>query len=111
MLESAMLFDLPNDDAPYDALVARSGDYEGFAETRACGDIAREMQNLQKMRAVGRANGANELGIVVPCHRLIGADGSLTGYGDGLWRKQWLLRHEAKMWPGGLLRRSNDESD
>lgn len=72
-------------------------------ETRAYGDIARDMQNLQKVRAVGRANGANELGIVVPCHRLIGADGSLTGYGGGLWRKQWLLRHEAKMWPGGLF--------
>ena len=46
------------------------------------------------MRAVGRANGDNKLAIVVPCHRVIGADGTLTGYGGGLWRKAWLLEHE-----------------
>ncbi len=45
-------------------------------------------------RAVGLANGANPVGIVVPCHRVIGADGTLTGYGSGLARKAWLLRHE-----------------
>jgi methylated-DNA-[protein]-cysteine S-methyltransferase len=45
-------------------------------------------------RAVGLANGANPVGVVVPCHRLIGVDGSLTGYGGGLERKQWLLAHE-----------------
>jgi AraC family transcriptional regulator of adaptative response/methylated-DNA-[protein]-cysteine methyltransferase len=46
------------------------------------------------VRAVGRANGDNCLCLIVPCHRVIGADGSLTGYGGGLWRKQWLLDHE-----------------
>ena len=46
------------------------------------------------MRAVGRANGDNRLSIIVPCHRVIGADGTLTGYGGGLWRKQKLLDHE-----------------
>ena len=46
------------------------------------------------MRAVGLANGANPVAIVVPCHRVIGADGSLTGYGGGLPRKRWLLAHE-----------------
>ena len=46
------------------------------------------------VRAVGLANGANPISVVVPCHRVIGADGSLTGYGGGLWRKRWLLRHE-----------------
>jgi methylated-DNA-[protein]-cysteine S-methyltransferase len=51
------------------------------------------------VRAVGLANGANPIGIVVPCHRVIGADGSLTGYGGGLARKRWLLEHE-----GVLLR-------
>ncbi len=66
-------------------------------ETRAYGDIARGMNNPQMVRAVGRANGANQMAIVIPCHRLIGADGSLTGYGGGLWRKQWLLRHENEM--------------
>ena len=46
------------------------------------------------MRAVGRANGDNKLAVIIPCHRVIGADGTLTGYGGGLWRKAWLLDHE-----------------
>jgi methylated-DNA-[protein]-cysteine S-methyltransferase len=46
------------------------------------------------VRAVGMANGCNPVGVIVPCHRVIGADGSLTGYGGKLWRKRWLLRHE-----------------
>ncbi|MCM2291977.1 trifunctional transcriptional activator/DNA repair protein Ada/methylated-DNA--[protein]-cysteine S-methyltransferase [Allorhizobium sp. BGMRC 0089] len=56
-------------------------------------------ENLGKpsaVRAVARANGANPIAIVIPCHRVIGSDGSLTGYGGGLWRKQWLLRHEQR---------------
>ena len=53
------------------------------------------------VRAVGLANGANPLGIVVPCHRVIGADGSLTGYGGGLARKRWLLEHEGALLPVG----------
>ena len=51
------------------------------------------------MRAVARANGANPLALVVPCHRVIGVDGSLTGYGDGLWRKQRLLEIECRYSP------------
>ncbi|MBX4967504.1 bifunctional transcriptional activator/DNA repair enzyme AdaA [Rhizobium binae] len=66
-------------------------------ETRTYGDLAREMERPEGVRAVGRANGANQLAIIVPCHRVLGADGSLTGYGGGLWRKQWLLRHEEKI--------------
>lgn len=61
------------------------------------------------VRAVGMANGANPVGIVVPCHRVIGADASLTGYGGGLHRKRWLLEHEAR-WrtgqAGGALARA-----
>jgi methylated-DNA-[protein]-cysteine S-methyltransferase len=53
------------------------------------------------VRAVGLANGANPLGIVVPCHRVIGTDGSLTGYGGGLARKRWLLEHEGALLPVG----------
>jgi methylated-DNA-[protein]-cysteine S-methyltransferase len=53
------------------------------------------------VRAVGLANGANPVGIVVPCHRVIGADGSLTGYGGGLSRKRWLLEHEGALLPIG----------
>lgn len=67
------------------------------SHTRSYGDLAREMERPEVVRAVGRANGANQLAIIVPCHRILGVDGSLTGYGGGLWRKQWLLRHEEKI--------------
>jgi methylated-DNA-[protein]-cysteine S-methyltransferase len=58
-------------------------------------EIAIRLGNSKLTRAVGGANHRNKLWIVVPCHRVIGADGSLTGYGGGLECKQWLLRHEA----------------
>ncbi len=57
--------------------------------------IAKQIGRPAAVRAVGAANGANPIGIVVPCHRVIGADGSLTGYGGGIERKRWLLTHEA----------------
>jgi AraC family transcriptional regulator, regulatory protein of adaptative response / methylated-DNA-[protein]-cysteine methyltransferase len=63
-------------------------------QTRSYGHIAEELGQPDKSREVGRANGANRISIVVPCHRVIGADGSLVGYGGGLWRKKWLLDHE-----------------
>lgn len=56
--------------------------------------LARHIANPKAVRAVGLANGANPIGIVVPCHRVIGANGTLTGYGGGLDRKLWLLQHE-----------------
>ena len=62
--------------------------------TTSYGDIARAVAAPNAVRAVGAANGANPIPIVVPCHRVIGADGSLTGYGGGLERKRWLLAHE-----------------
>jgi AraC family transcriptional regulator of adaptative response/methylated-DNA-[protein]-cysteine methyltransferase len=62
--------------------------------TRSYAEIAAEVGKPSAVRAVGRANGDNSLCIIVPCHRVIGADGTLTGYGGGLWRKQWLLEHE-----------------
>ncbi|MGK9171220.1 methylated-DNA--[protein]-cysteine S-methyltransferase [Inquilinus limosus] len=58
------------------------------------GEIARRIGQPKAVRAVGLANNANPIPIVVPCHRVIGADGSLTGYGGGLDRKRWLLQHE-----------------
>jgi len=64
--------------------------------TRSYGDIAEVLGQPGKSREVGRANGANRISIVVPCHRVIGADGSLVGYGGGLWRKKWLLDHERR---------------
>jgi methylated-DNA-[protein]-cysteine S-methyltransferase len=60
------------------------------------GKLALQIARPQAVRAVGLANGANPIGIVVPCHRVIGANGSLTGYGGGLERKRWLLDHERK---------------
>jgi methylated-DNA-[protein]-cysteine S-methyltransferase len=62
--------------------------------TMSYGMLAAQLGVPRAMRAVGHANGANPISIVVPCHRLIGADGSLTGYGGGLERKRWLLQHE-----------------
>ena len=64
-------------------------------ETRAYADIAKAIGRPSANRAVARANGDNFRAIVIPCHRVIGSDGSLTGYGGGLARKQWLLNHEA----------------
>ncbi len=65
-------------------------------ETCSYGDLALRIGNPKAVRAVGLANGANPIGIVVPCHRVIGADGSLTGYGGGVERKNWLLEHERR---------------
>jgi methylated-DNA-[protein]-cysteine S-methyltransferase len=62
--------------------------------TRSYGDLAREVGRPKAVRAVGLANGSNPIGIVVPCHRVIGSNGTLTGYGGGIDRKRWLLRHE-----------------
>jgi len=63
-------------------------------ETLSYGALAARLGKPQAVRAVGTANGANPVSVVVPCHRVIGADGSLTGYGGGLERKRWLLAHE-----------------
>lgn len=62
--------------------------------TMSYGTLATRIGRPMAVRAVGLANGANPVGIVVPCHRVIGADGSLTGYGGGIERKRWLLAHE-----------------
>ena len=66
-----------------------------FGETISYGELARRLGDPRLVRAVGTANGRNPVSIVIPCHRVIGADGSLVGYGGGLDRKRWLLDHEA----------------
>ena len=66
-------------------------------ETRSYGQVAQMIGRPEAPRAVARANGANQIAILIPCHRVIGADGSLTGYGGKLWRKQWLLEHERRI--------------
>jgi methylated-DNA-[protein]-cysteine S-methyltransferase len=66
-----------------------------FGETWSYGTLARQIRNPAASRAVGLANGRNPISIIIPCHRVIGANGALTGYGGGLDKKAWLLRHEA----------------
>lgn len=67
-----------------------------FGETRSYGEQARLIGDHKAVRAVGLANGRNPIPIIVPCHRVIGADGSMTGFGGGIERKKWLLAHEAR---------------
>ncbi|HJR66476.1 MAG TPA: methylated-DNA--[protein]-cysteine S-methyltransferase [Gemmatimonadaceae bacterium] len=67
-----------------------------FGETISYAELARRIDKPKAVRAVGAANGRNPLMIVVPCHRVIGADGSLTGFGGGIERKRWLLDHETR---------------
>ena len=63
-------------------------------------EISKKLGDEKAIRAVANANGQNKISIVIPCHRIIGSDGSLTGYGGGLWRKKWLLEHEQKFCDG-----------
>ena len=66
-----------------------------FGKTLSYLDLTKKLGDVKAIRAVASANGRNPLWIVVPCHRVIGTDGSLTGYAGGLWRKKWLLDHES----------------
>lgn len=69
----------------------------GYGTTVAYQDIANALGNPNAIRAVGAANGQNPISVIVPCHRIIGSNGKLTGYGGGLWRKEWLLKHEGAL--------------
>lgn len=75
-------------------------------ETRSYSQIAETIDRPTAVRAVARANGANQIALVIPCHRVIGADGSLTGYGGGLWRKQKLLETERQYLPLNMDKKS-----
>lgn len=68
-----------------------------YGETASYQTQAKIIGNPKAVRAVGRANGMNRIAIIIPCHRVIGADGTLTGYGGGLWRKEWLIQHERQV--------------
>jgi len=68
-----------------------------YGTTISYADLARRIDNLTAVRAVGAANGRNPIPVIVPCHRVIGSDGSLTGFGGGLDRKRWLLHHEGAL--------------
>ena len=73
-----------------------------FGATISYARLARRVSNAAAVRAVGAANGRNPIPIIVPCHRVIGSDGSLTGFGGGLARKQWLLKHEGAQGDFGI---------
>ena len=68
-----------------------------FGTTISYAELANRVNNTAAVRAVGAANGRNPIPIIVPCHRVIGSDGSLTGFGGGIGRKHWLLRHEGAL--------------
>jgi methylated-DNA-[protein]-cysteine S-methyltransferase len=65
-----------------------------FGKTRSYMEQTKALGNIKAIRAVASANGKNPISIIIPCHRVIGSDGSLTGYAGGIWRKKWLLEHE-----------------
>jgi methylated-DNA-[protein]-cysteine S-methyltransferase len=65
-----------------------------YGKTNSYLDISKQLGDANATRAVGNANGSNPISIIIPCHRVIGSNGKLTGYGGGLWRKEWLLNHE-----------------
>ena len=98
-------FDLPLDivGTPFEKSVWQELLATAFGKTRSYGEVAAAVSNPQASRAVGRANGANRISIIVPCHRIIEANGNLRGYGGGLWRKRWLLDHEQKVLSGAAV--------
>ncbi|MFC4633705.1 methylated-DNA--[protein]-cysteine S-methyltransferase [Dokdonia ponticola] len=74
-----------------------------FGKTASYSDMAKTLGDPKVIRAAASANGKNPIAIVIPCHRVIGSDGSLTGYAGGLHRKKWLLEHESLMRQGSLF--------
>ena len=89
-------FDVPllTKGTPFQEDVWRALRTVGYGKTASYRDIARRIGRPAAVRAVGAANGANPISIIIPCHRIIGSDGRLTGYGGGVWRKEWLLGFE-----------------
>jgi methylated-DNA-[protein]-cysteine S-methyltransferase len=79
---------------PFQARVWSALQQIPYGQTTTYGQLATKLGDPRAVRAVGLANARNPIAIVIPCHRVIGADGGLTGYGGGLERKQWLLAHE-----------------
>jgi methylated-DNA-[protein]-cysteine S-methyltransferase len=104
-------FDLPLDakGTEFQQSVWRALGEIAFGQSVSYSDIANRLNNPKAVRAVGAANGKNPIAIIVPCHRVIGADRSLTGYAGGLERKAWLLSHEGIEFNNGQHDRKNDK--
>jgi methylated-DNA-[protein]-cysteine S-methyltransferase len=79
---------------PFQKLVWQGLQKIPYGKTASYGDVARAIGHPHAYRAVGNANNRNPIALIIPCHRVIGSDGNLVGYGGGLWRKEWLLNHE-----------------
>lgn len=92
-------FDLPvtQEGTPFQHSVWKALCDIAYGQTISYMELARRIGNEKSVRAVGTTNGKNQISILIPCHRVIGANGNLTGYGGGLWRKSWLLEHEQKI--------------
>jgi methylated-DNA-[protein]-cysteine S-methyltransferase len=87
---------------PFQKMVWRQLEKIPFGKVVSYGEIAGVIGNSKACRAVGSANGKNPIAIIIPCHRVVGRDGNLTGYGGGLWRKEWLLKHERGYHPNNI---------
>ena len=79
---------------PFQKLVWQQLSRIPYGKAVSYGDVAKAIGKPRAFRAVGGANNKNPIAIIIPCHRVIGSDGTLVGYGSGLWRKEWLLTHE-----------------
>jgi len=93
------IFDFPyhQTGTPFQQQVWQELSKVDFGKTQSYLQLAEQFGNPLAIRAIASANGKNKLWIVVPCHRIIGKNGALTGYAGGLWRKKWLLQHEASV--------------
>lgn len=88
---------------PFQKKVWRQIEKIPFGNLASYKEIARAISKPEAFRAVGSANGKNPIAIIIPCHRVVGSDGSLTGYGGGLWRKKWLIAHEQGDSPDNII--------
>ena len=99
----AFLLNLAPQGTPFQKLVWQQLEKIPYGQVVSYADIAGIIGKPTAFRAVGNANGKNPIAIVIPCHRVIGSDGHLTGYGGGLWRKEWLIRHEKGYLPDNII--------
>ena len=92
------IFDLPlrQEGSPFQPSVWQQLLKIEYGKTISYMELSKRIGDTKAIRAVGTTNGKNQIAIIVPCHRVIGSDGSLTGYAGELWRKKWLLEHEGK---------------
>lgn len=96
-----VMFDLPlrPEGTSFQTLVWKELQKIPYGDTISYIELARRLGDEKVVRAAGSANGKNPVGIIIPCHRVIGANGKLVGYAGELWRKEWLLKHEAAFAP------------